>query len=136
MSEKQLKEIKDSIDFQERITKEHDFDMTFLQEEIDLYNEVVRLQHSIAELNKINEEHRKLNGELRKENEELQKQLDIKNNGFMASIDETCEYATVLTEFEKWLEAEILKMGLNDFYALGIHNCYDKLQELKKEGKK
>ena len=102
----------------------------------DLQKYVKQLQKENENLKQINEEHRKLNGELRKENEELQKQLDIKNNGFMASIDETCEYATVLTEFEKWLEAEILKMGLNDFYALGIHNCYDKLQELKKEGKK
>ena len=53
MTDEKLKEIKDSIDFQERITKEHDFDMTMLQEEIDLYNEVIKLQQENKELNNI-----------------------------------------------------------------------------------
>ena len=42
--------------------------------------------------------------QLQKENEELKKQVDIQHNGFMASVDETCEYATILEKFEKWLE--------------------------------
>ena len=96
-----------------------------LKEDIKGYEQ--ERQVLLDDLNEITEANKKL----KEKNKKLQKQLDIKNNGFMASIEEICEYATILIEFENWLEAEILKMGLNDFYALGIHNCYDKLQELK-----
>lgn len=89
---------------------------------------------------------------LQRENEELKKQVEIKNSGFMASIEEVCQYAIVLTEFEKWLEEEIKrcnnlinpKNSLNPYgEELAIlensRNCYiyckDRLQELK-EGKK
>ena len=94
--------------------------------------------------------------QLQQENEELKKQVEIKNDGFMASINETCEYATILTEFEKWLEEEIkkLKQSQQELLNLNISKnskiihikefnlristnsiCLDKLQGLK-EGKK
>ena len=85
--------------------------------------------------------------QLQQQNEELKKQLEIKNDGFMASINETCEYATILEEFEKWLEENILKMKQsgkvmksNIFITkdlehtlsiIVLENVLDKLQELK-----
>lgn len=45
---------------------------------------------------------------IKQENKELKEQLKIKNDGFLASIDETCEYATILTEYEKKLKKEIV----------------------------
>ena len=47
MTNERLKEIKDSIDFQKQYTIYKGFDMDLLQEEIDLYEEVVRLQERI-----------------------------------------------------------------------------------------
>ena len=73
---------------------------------------------------------------LQGENEELKKQVEIKNSGFMASIEEVCQYATVLTEFEKWLENELFNKTQMLFqYLLALRRCYDKLQELKEGGK-
>ena len=80
---------------------------------------------------------------LQQENEELKKQLEIKNDGFMASINETCEYAIILEEYEKWLETILenekfcyLSPHGKDRYQYDIFKeCLDKLQELK-EGKK
>ena len=125
MSEKQLKEIKDSIDFQERITKECDFDMTFLQEEIDLYDEVVRLSH---------------------ENKELKKKLYSPDQ-----VDVTCpkcgekylinysrevyDLKNILTEFENWLEEQNVTSLNKNFTVIRLVDVKKKLQELK-EGKK
>ena len=47
MTNERLKEIKDSIDFQKQYTIYKGFDMDLLQEEIDLYEEVVKLQERI-----------------------------------------------------------------------------------------
>lgn len=47
MSEGRLKEIKESIEFQKNITMIRDYDRTFINEEIELYNEVVRLREII-----------------------------------------------------------------------------------------
>ena len=121
MSEKQLKEIKDSIDFQERITKECDFDMTFLQEEIDLYDEVVRLSH---------------------ENKELKKKLYSPDQ-----VDFTCpkcgekclinysrevyDLKNILTEFENWLEEQNVTALNENFAVIRLADVKKKLQELK-----
>lgn len=44
MTEERLKEIKDSIDFQNNIAMIRDYDRLFIDEELELYNEVVRLR--------------------------------------------------------------------------------------------
>ena len=87
------------------------------------------------------EEHQKL----KQENKELKEKLkkiqfentytNIVHNAFQTEKKEKRYYENILTEFEKWLEKEKSKNGLNDFYALGIYKSLDKLQELK-EGNK
>lgn len=52
VSEKRLQEIKDSIEFQVLYTEKHNFDKTLLQEEVDLYNEVIKLNNIIKEFDK------------------------------------------------------------------------------------
>lgn len=78
--------------------------------------------------------------QLQQENKELKKQVEIKNSGFMASIEEVCEYATVLIEFEKWLEEEINNKKIHYDEPLSgipmtiidtLKVCLDKLQKLK-----
>ena len=83
--------------------------------------------------------------QLQQENEELKKQIEIKNSGYMASIEEVCEYATALIEFEKWLEERykqqtetLNKMEEDNIerpYVKSrrylVEECLDKLQELK-----
>lgn len=44
MTEERLQEIKDSIDFQALYMKEHNFETTLLEEETELYNEVIKLK--------------------------------------------------------------------------------------------
>ena len=44
MNEERLKEIKDSIDFQMLAAKINGFNPELLEEELDLYNEVIRLR--------------------------------------------------------------------------------------------
>lgn len=44
MTEERLKEIKTSIDFQVTATKAYEYDETLINEELELYNEVVRLR--------------------------------------------------------------------------------------------
>ena len=46
MTKERLSEIKDSINFQKEITNYKGFDFDLLQEEIDLYDEVIRLQQN------------------------------------------------------------------------------------------
>ncbi len=92
------------------------FEDTSIQSEA-IRNYIKQLQTENENLKQINEEHRKLNGELREE-------------------------SNVLTEFEKWLEEDIkneIEHPIPEIY----HDCercktiiLDKLQELKKEGKK
>ena len=74
---------------------------------------------------------------LKSENEELKKQIEIKNSGYMASIEEVCEYATALIEFEKWLDNKInfYKNNFQGYSYERYKEILDKLQELK-EGKK
>ena len=43
MTEERLQEIKDSIEFQALYIKEHNFETALLEEETDLYNEVITL---------------------------------------------------------------------------------------------
>lgn len=52
MTEERLKEIKDSIDFQNNIAMIRDYDRLFIDEELELYNEVVRLREIINEVTK------------------------------------------------------------------------------------
>ena len=75
--------------------------------------------------------------QLQQENKELKDKIKVKNDGFMASIDETCEYATILDKFEKWLK-EKMNFYKNNFQGYSYERyreILDKLQELK-EGKK
>ena len=44
MTEERLKEIKDSIDFQKEILIAHNMETLCVDEELELYNEVVRLR--------------------------------------------------------------------------------------------
>ena len=50
MTEERLKEIKNSIDFQMAVIPHSEQDI-FIQEELELYNEVIRLREIIDELN-------------------------------------------------------------------------------------
>ena len=77
MTKERLKEIKDSIDFQKQYTIYKGFDMDLLQEEIDLYEEVVKLQERIDKAIEIITENRYGNGELCLENIETIKLLEI-----------------------------------------------------------
>ncbi len=52
MSEERLQKIKDSIDFQKQTIFINGFDMNLIQEEIDLYDEVVRLNNILTEFEK------------------------------------------------------------------------------------
>ena len=52
MTEERLKEIKDSIEFQALYMKEHNFETTLLEEETDLYNEVITLKEENERLKK------------------------------------------------------------------------------------
>lgn len=47
MSEERLKEIKDSIDFQLRLCEINKYDNDMIIEELELYNEVIRLNEKI-----------------------------------------------------------------------------------------
>ena len=50
MTEERLKEIKDSIDFQNNIAMIRDYDRLFIDEELELYNEVIRLREIIDKI--------------------------------------------------------------------------------------
>lgn len=50
MTEERLKEIKDSIEFQAIYIKEHNFETALLEEETDLYNEVINLKNENEKL--------------------------------------------------------------------------------------
>ena len=52
MTEERLKKIKDSIDFQMAVIFNSENDI-FIQEELELYNEVVRLREEIKKLNEL-----------------------------------------------------------------------------------
>ena len=73
MTNERLKEIKVSLDFQTTATKAMGYDETLLNEEIELYNEVIRLQ---------------------KRNKEIY-------DGFMATQEELTEYAEENEKLEK-----------------------------------
>ena len=49
MTEKRLNEIKNSIDLQITATKACEYDETLINEEVELYNEVVRLRKKLNE---------------------------------------------------------------------------------------
>ena len=53
MSEKRLNEIKNSIDLQVTATKAYEYDETLITEEVELYDEVVRLREENNKLNQI-----------------------------------------------------------------------------------
>lgn len=52
MTEERLKEIKDSIDFQKKIYEIKGYELGIVQEEIDLYNEVMNLKEENERLKK------------------------------------------------------------------------------------
>lgn len=56
MTEERLNEIKNSIDFQITATKAYGYDETLINEELELYNEVVRLREIIDKVNKFIDE--------------------------------------------------------------------------------
>ena len=83
--------------------------------------------------------------QLQQENKELKEQLKINNQAFnfnVKTIKKHNKENNILTEFEKWLEEDIkneIEHPIPEIY----HDCercktiiLDKLQELKKEGKK
>ena len=72
--------------------------------------------------------------QLQEENKNLKEQLKIKHNGFMASVEECCEYSTILDKLERWLEKRIKEETWDEWHD-GLCECLDKLQELK-EGNK
>ena len=94
MSEERLKEIKDSIELQKNITMIRNYDRTFINEEIELYNEVIRL---------------------REENNQLD---DIRNANYLswqdsvARINEAIEYINKHSDngncFMEWFEIDYL----------------------------
>ena len=51
MSEERLKEIKDSIDFQDKYFNAIQKECCFVDEELELYNEVIRLREIIDKVN-------------------------------------------------------------------------------------
>lgn len=66
---------------------------------------------------------------LKQENKELKEQLEIKNDGFMASMEETRKYVTILIEYENKLKKEIVLYNkLFDEYS---DEYYDDKQKLK-----
>ena len=70
MTEERLQEIKDSIEFQAIYIKEHNFETALLEEETDLYNEVIDLK----------EENKRLKKELNKHIKEgIEKNIRINN---------------------------------------------------------
>lgn len=70
MTEERLQEIKDSIEFQAIYIKEHNFETVLLEEETDLYNEVIDLK----------EENKRLKKELNKHIKEgIEKDIRINN---------------------------------------------------------
>ena len=68
---------------------------------------------------------------IKQENKILNKQIEIQHSAFMASVEETCEYATILEELEKWLNEKLNKASVEEYVI--IMSCLDKLQELKGE---
>lgn len=52
MNEERLKEIKTSIDFQITATKAMEYDETLINEELELYNEVIKLREIIEDIRK------------------------------------------------------------------------------------
>lgn len=64
MTEKRLKEIKDSIDFQEKVMAAYGQDMLLVTEEKELYDEVLRLKE---ENSRLKDEVAKLESELQEE---------------------------------------------------------------------
>lgn len=118
MTEERLKEIKDSIDLQMKVMDDIGLEIDpkgVLQEEVDLYDEVCRLQ---------------------KANECLQAFI----NGFKnriefpgaktIKIDHVCDATRVLARYETWLKEGIDdKYGEEERYA--CLKCYNKLREIK-----
>lgn len=101
MSDERLTQIKDSINFQKMITESKGFDMDLLQEEIDLYDEIIRLKEqldflkldnpsqNIEHFRIVNENKRKIN-DLRYQNKQLKEQLQRRDNVIKEAIKK-CE---------------------------------------------
>ena len=64
MTDDRLKEIKDSIDFQEKVMKAYGQDMLLVTEEKELYDEVIRLRE---ETQKLKDDVARLESELQEE---------------------------------------------------------------------
>lgn len=120
MLEERLKEIKDSIDLQMKVMDSIGLEIDSkgtLQEEIDLYNEVHRLQ---------------------KANKCLQAFINGFKNGIefprakTIKIDHVCDATRILAQYEKWLGEEKDTV----YRDCGHHQqicteCWNKLQEIK-----
>lgn len=64
-----------------------------------------------------------------KENNQLKEQLKTKHDGVMASIEQNCEYATILIKLRSWLE----KLGNCDIYTSEILSKLNELEGGKNE---
>lgn len=73
---------------------------------------------------------------LEQENNQLKEQLKTKHEGFMASIDQNCEYATILIELRSWLEA-MARIYEDEYKDVDVAEHYksvlSKLNELEED---
>ena len=74
---------------------------------------------------------------LLEENQELKKQLEIKHNGFMASVEEACELAEENQKYKEVIDKAILELAnidgnlSNSQLSDRICNLIDILKEVK-----
>lgn len=64
LGDKRLGELKDSIEFQKKVTKSYGYDMVLVNEEEELYNEVIRLKEENTTLKTSIDEKEESNKEL------------------------------------------------------------------------
>ena len=70
--------------------------------------------------------------QLQQENTQLKEQLKTKHEGFMASVEQNCEYATILIELRSWLEEDLKEKYRDAGYRNNIiREVLDKLNELE-----
>lgn len=104
MTEERLKEIKDSIEFQAIYIKEHNFETVLLEEETDLYNEVIDLK----------EENKRLKKELNKhikEGIEKDQEIERLNKGLEYAKRVEKDYKTKFDKAIKCIKSKFVEQG-------------------------
>ena len=129
MSEERLKEIKDSIDFQKKIVESVGVYDEIFQEEMELYNEVVRLKQENKELTRLVANKVVADYDY---DSILKKQLNEERLKYISLEESKNEIENTINDFEKWLDEELNITYRDCGHKHNIlQEVMNKLQELK-----